>query len=530
MQTKNLENVKDKKVSRNFDTQNVSTSNNVELMDRLIPLDELEPKSVDQVVKLPSFFDKIKKCEILLETEYSGLEETIQNALVLRRLQQITNTLMLNPIWKDMIESSGLKKTPRNFEEWQQLPMSDKTTMSELFMGSRPGLVVPLSYGGFEIVASGGTSSGLPVEMVYSLQELQDTYKIAGKFIGQHMLANYLAGDSPKWIATTLADFQMWSSGTMVGGVLQNIPGINYLGAGPVMKEVYHHIMSYPGPKAIMAISAGIAILSELGIGLHEEARKSFRVAMYGSGVLPYRKQLELKELYPNLEILSYFATVQNEAIGLQLQSESPYLATVPGLHLVEIVDSEGRWVKEGEEGELVVTRLHGHKAPFLRFKSGDRVIRRSNINTLELKTKQFEFLGRSGDVIHINDTQYSAPQVYASLCDQLNISDVFDLAALAHEVQFVNYRTKKTLQLIVSVDNIKTLFLKIDNMLGREGIRRLFIQSLVNSLSIFNIGEANVEYTEKSGYKFEIKLVERWSQDIYRTQVGKVPLIRDVF
>ncbi|MCE2719798.1 MAG: hypothetical protein ACK5RY_10205 [Dolichospermum sp.] len=516
-------------MSMNTGTQKASISSEA-LIDQLIPLDELEPKSVDQVVKLPSFFEKIKKCESLLETEYSGLEETIQNALVLRRLQQMTNTLMLNPIWKDMIEKSGLKKAPRNFEEWQQLPISDKSTMGELFSLSRPGLVVPLSYGGFEIVASGGTTTGLPVEMVYSLRELQDTYKIAGKFIGQYMLADYLAGDDPKWVATTLADFQMWSSGTMVGGVLQNIPGINYLGAGPVMREVYHHIMSYPGPKAIMAISAGIAILSDLGIGLHEEARKSFRVAMYGSGVLPYRKQLELKELYPNLEILSYFATVQNEAIGLQLRHEVPYLATVPGLHLVEIVDSKGRWVKVGEEGELVVTRLHGHEAPFLRFKSGDRVIRRPNIDKPELKTQQFEFLGRSGDIIHINDTQYSAPQVYASLCHELKATGIFDLEALAHEMQFVNYRTIKTLQLIAAVDDIKTLFIRMDNMLGIEGIRRLFIQSLMHSLSIFNIGEANVYYTERSGYKFEIKLVKKWSEEIYRTPVGKVPLVRDIF
>jgi phenylacetate-CoA ligase len=402
--------------------------------------------------------------------------------------------------------------------------------MSELFSSSRPGLVVPLSHGGFEIVASGGTTTGLPAEMVYSLRELQDTYKIAGKFIGEHMLADYLAGDDPKWVATTLADFQMWSSGTMVGGVLQNIPGINYLGAGPVMREVYHHIMSYPGPKAIMAISAGIAILSDLGVGLHEEARKSFRVAMYGSGVLPYRKRLELKELYPNLEILSYFATVQNEAIGLQLRHEVPYLATVPGLHLVEVVDSEGRWVKVGEEGELVVTRLHGHEAPFLRFKSGDRVIRRPNIDKPELKTQQFEFLGRSGDIIHINDTQYSAPQVYASLCHELKAIGIFDLEALAHEMQFVNHRTTKTLQLIASVDDIETLFIRMDNMLGIEGIKRLFIQSLMHSLSIFNIGEANVYYTENSGYKFEIKLVKRWSEEIYRTPLSKVPLIRDIF
>lgn len=50
--------------------------------------------------------------------------------------------------------------------------------------------------------------------------------------------------------------------------------------------------------------------------------------------------------------ILSYFAATQAETIGLQLRPESPYLATVPGLHLIEVVDEEGRWVDEGEEGE----------------------------------------------------------------------------------------------------------------------------------------------------------------------------------
>lgn len=501
-----------------------------ELVNQLIPSEELKPESIDQVVKLPSFFEKMKECERICETKYSEIDHSVQNALVLRRLQQITNTLMLNPLWKERIQQSESNGTIRTFEDWQQLPISDKSVMSDFFLGSRPGLVVPLSYGGFEIVASGGTTSGSPVEMVYSLRELQDTYKIAGQFIGEYMLSDYLVGDQPKWVATTLADFQMWSSGTMVGGVLQSIPGINYLGAGPVMKEVFQHIMSYPGSKAIMAISAGIAILTDLGIGLHEEARKSFRVAMYGSGVLPYRKQLELKELYPNLEILSYFATVQNEAIGLQLKSESPYLATVPGLHLVEIVDDQGRWVAEGEEGELVVTRLHGHEAPFLRFKSGDRVIRRPNLDGSGLKTQQFEFLGRSGDVIHLGDTQFSAPQAYTSLGRELKAAYVFDLEALAHEVQFQNHRTAKTLYLIAAVDDEKSLSIKMDNMLGAEGVKRLFIQALMNSLSIFNQGEANPYYIAQSGYSFGIKLVKKWSQEIYRTPVGKVPFIRDIF
>ncbi len=497
---------------------------------QLIPTRELIPKSIDEVAKLPSFMEKIKQCERFFKAPYSEIDHAVQNALVLRRLQQMTNTAMLNPLWKELIACSGLKSAPRNFEEWQQLPVSDKKIMGDFFMGTRPGMVVPLNYGGFEIVASGGTTEGAPVEMVYSLRELQDTYKLAGDFIGNYMLRDYLAGDDPKWVATTLADFQMWSSGTMVGGVLQNIPGINYIGAGPMALEVYQHMMSYKGPKAIMAISAGIAILVDLGIGLTPEARESFRVAMYGSGVLPHRKRQELKALYPNITILSYFATVQNEAIGLQLTPQSPYLSAVPGLHLVEVVDEQGRWVAEGEEGELVVTRLHAHETPFLRFKSGDRVIRRPNLGGPGLKTQQFEFLGRSGDVIHLGDTQFPASPVYAALCHGLKAAGIFDLETQAHEIQFLNNRKTKTLLLIASVDNADNLAPQMKNRLDPEGIKHLFFGALPSALSIFNRGEANTGYLDNTGYCFDIKLVNRWSDEIFRTPLGKVPFVRDVF
>lgn len=500
-----------------------------EIVKQLIPPEELDPKSIDEVVKLPSFFEKMKQCERLCDTKYSEIDHSIQNALVLQRLQQMVNTLMLNPLWKERIEQSGLKGAPRDFEEWQQLPISDKSTMRDFLMESRPGLVVPLSYGGFEIVASGGTSSGLPTEMVYSLRELHDTYKIAGDFIGEYVLRDYLAGNDPKWVITTLADYQMWSSGTMVGGVLQNIPNINYIGAGSVMKRTYQNMLSYKGPKAIMATSQGIANLVDLGEGLDEEARNSFRVALYGSGLLPYREQLELKERYPNLSIISYFAASQAETIGLQLTPES-YLAAVPGLHLIEIVDDQGRWVAEGEEGELVVTRLHAHEAPFPRYKVGDRMRRRPNIDGPGLKTQQFEFLGRSGDVIHLGDTQFAAPQIYVSLCRELKAADVFDLEMLAHERQFLNNRREKILCLIIEVDDVYTLISKMKKMLANEGIRHLFIESLIGSLSIFNQGEATADHIEKTGYSFEIKLVKRWSDEIHRTELGKVPLLINGF
>lgn len=500
-----------------------------ELLERLIPDEETRPSSVEDVPRLPSFLSALRKCEELLGSEYAALDRGTQDALTLRRLQQMTNTLMLNPVWRERLSDAGLKQAPETFEEWQQVPISDRVTATELFMGERAGLVVPLHEGGFELVASGGTSGGLSVESVYSLRELHDTYEIAGEFLGRHVLRPYLADEGPKWMITTLADYQLWSSGSMVGGVLQRVPGVNYIGAGPLRKEVYRQILSYPGPKAVMGISKWVASLAELGAGLHEEARNSLRVAMYGSGLVPQRKRSELEALYPKVEILSYFAATQAETIGLQRISGG-YLCAVPGLHLIEIVDDAGRWVDEGEEGELVVTRLHAHEAPLPRYRIGDRMIRRPDLDLPGLRTQQFEFAGRSGDVIHLVDTQYSAPRTYAALCRGLSAVGALDLESAAHEIQFRNDRAAQELSLLALVDDADGLGARVGGVLGVEGLQRLFTEALVSSLSIFNRGEANAETIARTGYVFRLHFLGRETGEIHRTEVGKVPLIRDVF
>lgn len=315
----------------------------------------------------------------------------------------------------------------------------------------------------------------------------------------------------------------------MVGGVLQYIPGVNYIGAGPVSMHVFHQLMSYKGPKAIMGISQSIAYLLELGVGLDEEARNDFRVAMYGSGVLTPKVQADLKEMYPNISILSYFAATQAEAIGLQLDHTSPLLASVPGLHFIEIVDEEGRWVDEGEEGELVVTRLHATEVPVLRFKIGDRMIRRPNIDTDELKTSRFEFAGRSNDVIHMCDTQYPAPFVYDAICREFQKAGLFDLKSVAHEIQFVNNRTMKHLTLLIAVDNPEEATAALQSKYEDDEGRTIFARALNDSLSVFNKNEANMETLDKTKYQFEVRFVCKMSPEIYRTELGKVPLLRDM-
>lgn len=86
-----------------------------------------------------------------------------------------------------------------------------------------------------------------------------------------------------------------------------------------------------------------------------------------------------------------------------------------------------------------------------------------------------------------------------------------------------------KHLTLLVSVDDPTAAVGAIEYRFGYGSEQNIFVQALVNSLSIFNSGEANPQYLEKSGYQFSIRFVNKFSSEIFRTEVGKVPLLKDI-
>ena len=499
-----------------------------ELAETLLPATDLQPQSIDEVLALPSFSSVLRAAERRERTPFAALAAEWQDAIVERRLRQLVAICRLNPVWRQRIDAALPAGEWDGIEAFQAIPITDKETFREMFTDKRPGMVVPIERGGFEIVASGGTSSGLPSETVYPLDELQETYAWAGEFIGRHLIPRFMPEAGPKWVATTLADYQMWSSGTMVGGVLQKIPGVNYVGAGPMSREVFQWMMNYPGPKAIMGITQSVALLPKFAAGLSPAARASFRIAMYGSGLLTPKAREELATEYPNVQVLSYFAATQAETIGLQLDARSPILTAVPGLHLIEIVDEEGRAVPEGAEGELVVTRLFGHAAPCLRYKVGDRVIRRSNFASGGLNARQFEYVGRSGDFMHIGDTQYSAQRAIEAAMAEFKSRQLLDIAAVASDYQFVIDRAARELHLVVATPAAAGLHAALAARLGPEGTAPVLVAALIKSLSVFNSLEANEASLWRSGYTFGLKIVEPHSPVLHRTAVGKVPLVYD--
>lgn len=481
-------------------------------IDEVIPPAEMNPGSLEKVERLPPFAEKIHIFERFYEAPFFELDIEIQDALVLRRLQQMISTILLNPLWRSRLMASGLSAPPKTLEEWQQIPLSDMDLLRDHYAHSGQGVVVPLDRGGFQVVSRGGTQKGEPAETVFSYRELRDTYQLAGRFLGRYLFDRVLKGTDPKWMITTMSDYQMWSGGTSVGGILQQIPGVNFIGAGPVGREVYHHMLSYPGPKAMLALSHGLPYMSELGLGLSEESRRSLKLSLYCGGAISPCRQRELKEVYPEVEVLSWFSTAQAEAIGLQLTPNSPLVA-IPGLHFVEVVDEAGRWVANGEEGELVVTRLHSHSAPLLRFKPGDRMVRRADRIGPGLKARQFEFAGRSDDVLRLGAASCSASQFYDRFTQGLKATGIADLSAMVLDIQFINFKNMKILCLMVALDEVDQLGNSL-SMAGDEIIYRTFRDVLGGQMT---------------DYRFELRPVHRFSEEIYRTMLGKTPLVREI-
>ncbi len=145
-----------------MDTNTNSENNYKSFLKKLYPTSQLKPKSITQVIKLPRFNEKLKECEQHFSASFDSFEYALQQEIILLRLQQIVNIQQLNPLWKQRFKDFNIKEAPQNFEDWQKLPVTDKHTAIDFFSGDRKGMVVPLEHGGFEIVASGGTSSGKP--------------------------------------------------------------------------------------------------------------------------------------------------------------------------------------------------------------------------------------------------------------------------------------------------------------------------------------------------------------------------------
>jgi len=478
----------------------------------VLPDKLLRRPSPGEVVRLPPFLDALRAVERRTGRAFERWPVHHQEALVARRLQQQVEVCRSNPLWRERIDAAIGSAPTDTLAAFEAITPTDKETARLFYTGDRPGMVVPIAHGGFQVATSGGTASGQPTEIVYPLDELRDTYHWAGAFIGHHIVERHMLGQDARWIACTLVDHMMWSSASMVGGVLQKIPGTNYIGAGAIDPKVFGRILAYPGSKAIMGISRSVADLVTFAEHVPAEHRATLRIALYGSGALQPKVHADLRAAYPNLVVLSFFAAMQAETIGLQLDPASPVLTAIPGLHHIEIVDPQNRAVAVGEEGDLLVTRLHGNGAPVLRYRLGDRMVRRPDLVSDTLHAQQFEYVGRSGDSFALGSQRFTASRVVAAIVKTLRERGLIALDRVADDIQLrLDHRTR-SLVVVAATSHADDLAESFDPQAAADAIRAAFAPTAADGLTA-------------SGFDFQLALVRPGSPRLTTTEVGKTPL-----
>jgi len=131
------------------------------------------------------------------------------------------------------------------------------------------------------------------------------------------------------------------------------------------------------------------------------------------TGPLYPEMRQEIKTAFNNAHVYNYYGSREVSAIASEnLQSEG--MSVLFDNVFVEVLDSSGRPVNKGEEGDVVVTTLNNFYMPLIRYKIGDRAIKGDDLlfGTLNLST----VVGRTLGVIYRKDGSKLDGQFFTTL------------------------------------------------------------------------------------------------------------------
>lgn len=131
------------------------------------------------------------------------------------------------------------------------------------------------------------------------------------------------------------------------------------------------------------------------------------------TGPLYPEMRAEIKRAFNNADIYSFYGSREVSAIASEVRHSTELYVLYDNV-FVEILDSNNQPVKNGEEGEIVVTTLNNFYMPLIRYKIGDRGIKGDDLNFGTLKLK--EVVGRTLGVIYKRDGSKIDGQFFTTL------------------------------------------------------------------------------------------------------------------
>ena len=131
------------------------------------------------------------------------------------------------------------------------------------------------------------------------------------------------------------------------------------------------------------------------------------------TGPLYPEMRKEISEEFNNAHVYSFYGSRQVSSIATEIKSTSWFQVLFDNV-FVEILDENSKPVKEGEEGEVVITTLNNFYMPLIRYRIGDRAIKGDSFKFGCLRIENI--LGRTLGVIHTKDGRKIDGQFFTTL------------------------------------------------------------------------------------------------------------------
>ena len=159
------------------------------------------------------------------------------------------------------------------------------------------------------------------------------------------------------------------------GYLRQQVSGVTILNSDRMTeKDEYQYVQRINNikPCLILAFTNSIDELTRF-IQEHHLSIYSPKAIMTTAGVLYPEVRARIEEVF-QAPVFNRYGSQEVSDIACNCE-KSPGLHLIPDIHYLEIVDDEGKEVKLGKSGNIIVTLLTNYTMPLIRYKIGDRGI-----------------------------------------------------------------------------------------------------------------------------------------------------------
>jgi phenylacetate-CoA ligase len=302
----------------------------------------------------------------LNNTQYLPRGELIE--LQHQKLKRVVECAQVNsPFWQARFaENEVSSATLKSLDDLQMFPILEKNHIQTMALDNAAGTH------GLVVKRTGGTT-GEPVtiyssknHVYWSMAAMLRFYDWVGYKVGNRRAKLFAAPTRTGIPEHTLTNrLRNWLGNTL------------YLDALDLTSEKVEQIITLLDsfrPQVLLGYTSCLAVMARtLGENGRRLSLPDLKIINAAEPLDPQRREIievnlgdELFNHYGTRDV-GYIADECELRQGLHVHME--YLA-------VEIVDENGYWVKDGEEGDILITELENFGMPIIRYRIGDRAVR----------------------------------------------------------------------------------------------------------------------------------------------------------